>query len=92
MGGFLAISSQALQAHSEDTYPRSPELVAVQAELDALKSIGTRDQMDLETQSRLDAAIKKRNSELDERNSEWQKHDSTSVFNRPLKIDEISQS
>jgi hypothetical protein len=75
--GFVLISMSTMAAEPR---PLSPELQAAQAELDSLRASGARDKMDAETKVRLDAAAKKRNTELDKFNAEWKTQDSVSML------------
>ena len=76
----VATVFMSLGAQAEDAYPRSPELIAAQAELDAFKALGSRDALSKEDQKQLDAAIAARNSLLDQRNAEWKAKDSVSML------------
>jgi hypothetical protein len=76
----LSTASALVSPLAAETYPRSGELVAAQDELDAMRGTGPRDQMNAEARERLDAAISRREAELDKRNAEWKERDSVSML------------
>lgn len=67
-------------ALADDAYPRSAELAAAQAELDAVRAIGNRNELSVADQQRFESAIKARDAELDKRNDEWKQKDSVSML------------
>jgi hypothetical protein len=81
----ICIASYSAKVVSDEAFPRSEALVTAQAELDAIRSSGTRSEMDSATKARLDAALKRRDAELDRRNAEWHERDSTSMFTAQMK-------
>ena len=64
-----------MNASAVEAYPLSAELIAAQSDLDVLRTFGKRDQMDKAMQRQIDAAINRRNAELDKRAAEWKKLD-----------------
>ncbi len=76
----LFVALVSTNSGAAEAYPRPEGLIAAQAELDTLRAAGPRSQPDAEERKRIDAAIGKRNAELDKRNAQWKKDDSISML------------